>query len=326
MKAVGPYSTMRAPSVLVTGANGFVGRAVMRRMGGLGAVRDLTPDADASSDIVAVGNIDETTDWRQALDGIRVVVHLAARVHVMEDRVANPLDDFRRVNVAGSLALARQAAGAGVRRLVYVSSIKVNGEATEPGRSFRAADKPNPRDPYGRSKAEAEEALQAVSASTGLELVIVRPPLVYGPGVRANFRMLMRWIVRGLPLPLGAVDNSRSLVALENLVDLLEVCTRHPSAPGQVFLAGDGEDLSTPELVRRLARALNQRARLYPVPTTLLLSLGTLIGQRAVTQRLCESLKVDISPTMAALGWSPTVDVDSALKEVARHFRMATGH
>lgn len=311
-------------TVLVTGANGFVGRAVcaeLRRRGASvrAAMRVPNPtDADA----VRMPDLGPESDWSSLLTdaSIDCVIHLAARVHVMNDSAQDPLADFRRANTAGTLQLARQAALAGVRRFVYVSSIKVNGEETLPGQPFVPCVTKAPRDPYGLSKFEAERGLAELSRDTGMELVIVRPPLVYGPGVRANFLSMMRWIKRGVPLPLGAIDNRRSLVALDNLVDLLILCGKHPAAAGKTFLVSDCEDLSTTELLRRMGSALGKRARLLPVPSVFLTGGAALVGRGDVARRLCGSLQVDVSETREVLGWKPVVDVDAALGKTAAAF------
>lgn len=313
--------------VLVTGASGFVGRRLVGSLLGAGqAVRAAcrSPQTFAagicSAELSLVGDLDAATDWRQAVDGVDAIVHLAARVHVMQERTDDPLAEFRRVNVEGTLALARQAASAGVRRFVFVSSIKVNGEATSLGLPFTADDVPAPSDAYGISKHEAETALMALSMQTGMEVVVIRPVLVYGPGVGANFRSMMRWLKKGIPLPLNAVDNRRSMVAVDNLVDLITLCLHHPAAVGQVFLASDGDDLSTPELLRRVARALGRRARLFSVPQGLLVFAANILGKGAVAQRLCGSLQADIAKNRRLLGWTPPVTVDGGLAITARHF------
>jgi nucleoside-diphosphate-sugar epimerase len=306
--------------VLVTGANGFVGRAACRRLraDGLAVVAAMRqPDGGAGA--VPVGDIDGDTDWTSALAGVDAVLHLAARVHVMNERSADPLAEFRRVNVQGTLRLAQQAVQAGVKRLVYVSSVKVNGEQTEPGRPFAATDAPAPVDPYGVSKFEAEQGLRALSQATGLELVIVRPPLVYGPGVGGNFARMVRWLRRGVPLPLGqATANRRSLVALDNLVDLLATCLAHPAAAGETFLVSDGEDLSTTELLRRLAKALDLKARLLPVPPVMLQVAASALRRGELAQRLLGSLQVDTAATQRVLQWQPVVTVDEALRQLSR--------
>ena len=246
-------------------------------------------------------------------------MHLAARVHVMSDGAADPLAEYRRVNVAATLALAQQALVAGARRYVFVSSVKVNGEGTQPGRPYHEIDTPAPADPYAISKLEAEEGLLALAASTSMEVVVIRAPLIYGPGVRANFLRMARWLARGLPLPLGAVtENRRSLLGLDNLVDLILLCLQHPRAANQVFLAADGEDLSTTELLRRTAAALGVHPRLVPVPPAILEAGAAVLGKRAVVDRLCGSLQVDIGKARRVLGWRPPVSVDEGLLRAAR--------
>ncbi len=268
--------------------------------------------------MVGVGDIGPTTDWTHALQDVTCVVHCAARVHVMHEQASEPIKLFRRVNTEGTLNFARQAAASGVRRFVFVSSLKVNGETTAPGQAFSAQGTPAPQDPYGISKWEAEMGLLALSAATGMEVVIVRPPLVYGPAVKANFASLMRVVRRGVPLPLGAVTaNRRSLVALDNLVDLLITCTIHPAAAGQTFLVSDGEDLSTTELLRRVGHAVGKPARLIPVPSALLTLGARLLGKGAVSQRLLGSLQADISHTKTTLDWAPPVSVDEGLRRAA---------
>ena len=284
------------------------------------AARRPLPALPAGVDQAVVGDLAADTDWAAALDGVDVVVHAAARVHVMNDDAADPLAEFRRVNVEGTLALARQAARAGVRRFVFLSSIKVNGEGTAPGRPFTADDAPAPVDAYGVSKLEAEQGLFALARDSSMQIVIVRPVLVYGPGVKGNFISMMRWLHRGVPLPLGAIDNRRSLVALDNLVDLIVVAMRHPAAAGRVFLAADGDDLSTTMLLRRTAAALGRRARLLPLPATLLRLPARLAGREAMADRLIGSLQADIGAARTHLQWSPPVAVDAALAETARHF------
>ena len=311
-----------ADGILVTGATGLVGGAVLRRLlldGGrslVSAVRSRDVQLPAEVRAVKVPGLSADTDWSSCLKGMTGVVHCAARVHVMTDDNADPLAAYRQINVAGTLVLARQAAQAGVRRFVFVSSIKVNGERTLPNRPFRADDAPAPEDAYGVSKWEAEQGLFDLARETGLEVAIIRPPLVYGPGVKGNFAAMLRWVSRGLPLPLGAVrHNRRSLVGLDNLADLIVTCLDHPAAANQIFLAGDGEDLSTAALLERLASAMNRRARLVPVPIWMLHSAAAMVGRRNVARRLCSSLQVDISKAHEVLGWRPLVSVDEGLKK-----------
>ena len=307
-----------AMRTLITGANGFVGLRLcdeIRRLGweGRGAVRSpcqLAQDVEP----VTVGSLDADTDWTQALRHIDVVIHLAARVHVMHSDSLDPVADFLKVNLHGTENLANQAARAGVKRLVYVSSIKVNGEVTLQGAKFTEDGQAAPQDPYGVSKWQAEQALHRIAQSTNLEVVIIRPPLVYGPGVKANFAALMRAVQGGWPLALGSVQNRRSLVALDNLVDFISTCMAHPKAANQTFLVSDGNDLSTTELVRGLARAANVSARLMPVPVWALRAGATLLGMEGEVQRLCGNLQVDISKARSVLGWQPPITVDEALR------------
>jgi len=305
---------------LVTGANGFVGLAVLQRLNAMsgvqavGGVRRAAEFLDTVATVMEVGDLTAQTNWSLALAGMDVVVHAAARVHVMHDTEADPLTAFRAVNVAGTLNLARQAAAAGVKRFVFVSSVKVNGESTQTGRAFTETDAPNPQDAYGQSKHEAEQGLRQLAADTGMEVVIIRPPLVYGPGVKANFAALMRAVQRGWPLPLGAVHNQRSLVALDNLVDFIVTCITHPQAANQTFLVSDGQDLSTTELVRGMARAAGVPARLLPVPVWALQAGARLLGKGDAVQRLCGNLQVDISKARSLLGWVPPISVDEGLR------------
>ena len=252
------------------------------------------------------------------------MVHTAARVHLLRDGAADPLAAFRRVNVQGTLDLAQQAAAAGVRRLVFISSVKVHGETTALGTPYFADDAPAPRDAYGSSKMEAEDGLRSIAATSGMEVVIIRPPLVYGPGVKANFQVMLRWLSRGMPLPLGAIHNQRSLVALDNLVDLIVTCTHHPAAANQTFLVSDGEDMSTTQLLRRLGQAMGRPARLIPVPPALLKAGAAMLGKPGLAQRLCGSLQVDITKTRQLLGWSPPISVDEGLRRAAKGFRHET--
>lgn len=309
-------------TLLVTGANGFVGRHLVARAIANGtpvraAVRRAGTGWPTDVTQVLVPAVSADADWRAALVGIDTVIHCAARVHRTD---GGTLDEYRAINGAGTLRIAAQAARAGVRRFVFISSVKVHGERTETGRPFCADDVPHPAGPYALSKFEAERELAELGADTGLEIVTVRPVLVYGPGVRGNFESMMRALIRGIPLPFGAVDNLRSLVAVDTLVDLLLLCARHPSAVGRVFLVSDGEDLSTPDLLRRTAAALGVRARLFSVNPRLLERLAALAGKRDAVCRLTDSLQVDISATRQVLGWRPPVSMDAALARTARAF------
>ena len=369
-------------NILITGANGFIGRALCDKLladgyqvrgavrgqektevGGLRSAvyAKLRRARDVGGLRAEVGDIGPETDWSEALDGIEGIVHLAARVHVMDDAAFDPLAEFRKVNTAGTLNLARQAVTAGVKRFVFISSIKVNGEGTDirgqrsevgsqegtdvrcqravvgsqEGTDVRCQrsevrkkaeggsvpyteeDVPDPRDAYAVSKWEAEQGLMAIAEETGLEVVIIRPPLVYGPGVKANFRLLMKWVQRGVPLPLGAVHNKRSFVALDNLVSFIICCMDHPRAANEVFLISDGEDVSTTELLQKMARAFGKRPFLLPVPVGLMTFVAGLLGKRDVADRLFGSLQVDSSKARDLLGWEPVVSMDEGLRAMA---------
>ena len=309
-------------NLLITGIDGWIASALANRCRELGhTVRGSTRQRD-SNGIVGVGEINGDTDWSRAVAETEVVVHLAARVHMMSDYATDPLAAFREVNTIGTLNLATQAATAGVKRFVFLSSIKVNGESTPPDHPYFADDPAIPADPYGISKHEAEQVLRSVTEKTGMEVVIIRPPLVYGPGVKANFESMMRWLDRGLPLPLGAIQqNRRSLIALDNLVDLIITCLTHPAAANQTFLVSDGEDLSTVALLKRMGQAPGKPARLFYVPTALLRLGAILFNKRGVYQRLCDSLQMDIGKTRQLLDWQPPITVDEGLRRAAKGFR-----
>ncbi|MFJ2382833.1 UDP-glucose 4-epimerase family protein [Pseudomonas protegens] len=312
-------------SVLVTGATGFVGKALLARLvkSGIAVVAAVRGSAEvpAPASTMRIENLDGHAQWLDGLKNVDVVIHSAARVHVMNDTEVDPLAAFRRVNVEGTLNLARQAAAAGVKRFIFISSIKVNGEETENGRRYRADDVPAPADPYGVSKMEAEQGLRELAKETPLEVVIIRPVLVYGPGVKANFLSMMRWLDKGVPLPFGSINNRRSLVALDNLVDLIVTCMDHPAATNQTFLVSDGDDLSTTGLLSKMAQALGRNARLLPVPSKLLELGATMLGKRSLSQRLCGSLQVDIEKTRTVLGWNPPLSTEEALAVTARHYQ-----
>lgn len=305
-------------SVLVTGATGFVGAALVARLAldGLAVravVRNKISPTTAKIDVVRVSELSAETDWSDALANMDAVIHLAARVHVMTDTANDPLTEYRRVNVEGTLNLANQAAAAGIKRFIFMSSIKVNGEKTVLN-PFLADDAPDPQDPYGISKYEAEQGLLRLAAETGMEVTIIRSPLVYGPGVKANFLSMMRWLKRGIPLPFGAIQNKRSLVALDNLIDLIAICIHHPTAANQIFLVSDDEDLSTTELLCRMGHALDRPARLIRLPAAVIKVGAALLGRHNLAQRLCGSLQVDIKKTKELLGWSPPINVEEGLR------------
>lgn len=314
--------------VVVTGANGFVGRALLLRLQAtagfepLGCVRDARvcgagESAGGGSVIEVAQGLSEETDWSTVLRGFEAVVHTAARVHQMGEAGADSLREYRNINVLGTVRLARQAADAGIQRFVFISSAKVNGEMTAKGRPFTEDDPPCPFDGYAMSKWEAEQALQQIARESAMELVIVRPPLVYGPGVKANFASLFRAIKRGWPLPLALINNQRSYVALDNLVDFIVACLCHSQAADQTFLVSDGQDLSTRDLALGLARAAGVRARLLPVPVWLLQRGAAALGRPGVAQRLCANLQLDISKGENLLAWSPPISVMDGLRKVA---------
>ncbi len=267
---------------------------------------------------VPTGNLGEKQDWSTALASVQVVVHTAARVHVMRDTTSDPLDAFRQTNVVGTLDLARQAAAAGIKRFIFISSVKVSGEQTALGHPFREDDVPAPQDPYGISKMEAEQGLRVIALRTGMEVVIVRPPLVYGPGVKANFASLMRAVKKGVPLPLGAIHNQRSLIGIDNLVDFLITCVAHPLAANETFLVSDGQDVSVPELVRGLADAMGVKAHLLPIPVSVLQIGASLLGKRDAVNRLCENLQVDIDKARKLLTWTPPISIYEGLRRAAQ--------
>jgi nucleoside-diphosphate-sugar epimerase len=308
---------------VVTGATGFVGNAVIKRLRELGNVlvrasvrnTEALAGADmAGYETLQIFDISADTDWQPALHNAGVVIHAAARVHVMADEATDPLAEFRAVNVDGTLNLARQAAAAGVKRFIFISSIKVNGEGTTTI-PYRHSDKPAPEDAYGQSKSEAETCLRALTAKTGMELVIIRPPLVYGPGVKANFAALMNLARKNLPLPLGAVRNKRSLVALDNLVDLIVTCIDHPKAASQTFLVSDGEDVSTTELLTLMTRAAGKTPHLLPVPMSWLQKGAGMLGKKAIADRLCGSLQLDITHTRETLNWAPPLTIKQGIEQ-----------
>lgn len=305
--------------VLITGVNGFIGSALKRHCLEAGYTVYGSARQAGGEALIGSGDIHGHTEWGPALKDIEAVVHLAARVHIMKDSAADPLAAFREVNTAGTLNLARQAAATGVRRFVFVSSIKVNGEYTSPGYPFRHDDPACPLDSYGISKKEAEDGLKEIAIATGMEVVIIRPSLVYGPGVKANFAALGHWIERRLPLPFGHLtQNRRSLVSLTNLVSLLGTCLTHPRASGQTFLVSDGHDVSTRELVERMASSMGRSPRLISMPPAVLLAAGRVTGRVATVERLVQSLQIDLEHTREMLGWSPVQTIEAAFAEWAQ--------
>jgi nucleoside-diphosphate-sugar epimerase len=311
--------------ILVTGAGGFVGTAVVSELASRGISFRAVTRAPRKG-YFNIGDINPQTDWTAALDGINSIIHLASRAHVVNERVSDPIAHLRAINVDSTLNLARQAIKAGVKRFVFISSIKVHGEATQPGRPFTADDPPNPQDPYAQSKLDAEQGLFALAGQSGLEVTVIRPPLVYGPGVKANFAMMMDWVNRGIPLPLGSVHNKRSFVFVGNLADLIVLAAIHPNAGGEVFLVSDGEDISTTELFKKIAQALGRRSLVIPLPASLVTLVAAAIGQSAVANRLINWLQVDVSKTRALLGWEPRKNISEGLRQTARSFQKPDLH
>jgi nucleoside-diphosphate-sugar epimerase len=305
--------------ILITGASGFVGKEVCNTLQRRGTPFSAAVRNNAKGNQFQVGDLTNATRWTDALSGCDVVMHLAARVHAMKDNVNDPLDAYRAVNVDATINLARQAVENGIKRFIFVSSVKVNGEMTA-DKPFSAHDRPAPIDPYGQSKLEAECALQTLSRETGLEVVIVRPPLVYGPGVRANFLKLMQMVKLGLPLPFGNIQNRRSMVALDNLIDFLILCADHPDAAGRVFMVSDDNDLSLQDLILLLARFMGKSSIMVPVPVGLMMSCARMFGNAENANRLFGSLQVDITDTKECLGWRPVESVETAMKKTVSHF------
>ena len=299
--------------VLLTGYTGFVGAALVNALSGSQLKLVGRRAFSGQSGQFFEKQVIATEDYSDCLNGVSVIIHAAARAHIMADTAVEPLEEYRSVNVAGTLNLAKQAAVSGVKRFIFISSIKVNGESTQIGRPFRSDDEMNPQDPYGLSKAEAEAGLKQIAADTGMEVVIIRPPLVYGPGVKANFAAMLKMAQKNLPLPLGAIHNKRSMVALDNLVDLIVTCINHPAAANQTFLVSDDHDVSTTELLQMMTRAAGKKPRLIPVPMSWLQLAGKLTGKQAVIDRLCGNLQVDISHTKDTLDWKPPLTVEEGI-------------
>jgi nucleoside-diphosphate-sugar epimerase len=319
--------------VLITGATGFVGRRLTEYL--LSQYPDIhlrlavrKPIGNDPINLVSrpqvhyevVGDINPQTDWSDALNGVDVVIHLAARVHVMQDHASDPLQEYRQANTASSIHLAQAAAKAGVKRFIYLSSIKVNGEATNSGRPFSEDSLPAPMDPYGVSKWEAELGIEKICLQTGMEFVVIRPPLIYGPGVSANFKKLMQLVAKGLPLPLGAIHNQRSMLALDNLISFIDVAISHPEAANQRFLLSDGQDLSTTQLLKLLAKGLQRDVWLLPIPSALLNIAAKVVGQSAASERLLGSLQIDSSKARQLLQWNPPLSVEEGIALTAEHY------
>lgn len=326
---------MSLKRVIVTGANGFIGQHVCRQL--ITSGKEVTACIREQANLSVFRNLSGplavckmpslglSADLSHILRNADTVIHLAARVHVMREAADDPLFQFRKVNVTGTENLVSLAVQNGVRRFIYVSSIKVNGEVTGK-EAFSADDLPGYCDPYGQSKWEAEERLRQIASRAAMEWVVVRPPLVYGPRVRGNFLALMQYVSRGIPLPVGSVHNRRSLVSVYNLSDLLCLLVDHPAAANNRFLVSDSEDVSTPNLVRRIAAALHRSPRVVPCPESFLLTLGSLLRQKAAAQRLCSSLVLDKRKTGEMLGWSPPVTLDSGLERTAEWFLQGRGN
>ncbi len=308
----------------LTGANGFVGQSILLKLQSMGVPSccfgRVKPDSVDADDFY-MGVISKSSDYSLFLNFPDVLIHCAARVHVMNDAASDPLADFREVNAFGTLNLARQAAVKGVGRFIFVSSIKVSGEGGSINSPYCSSDQPNPVDPYGFSKLEAEQGLKVIAKETGMEVVIIRPVLVYGPGVKANFLNMMNWLNKGFPLPLGAIYNKRSFVALDNLVDLIVTCIDHPQAANEIFLVSDDRDVSTTELLQLLGDALGSRPLLLPVPMSAINFVAKLLGKSDFSQRLCGSLQVDINYTKKTLGWQPPYSIEQSLLKTANAYK-----
>ena len=305
--------------ILITGVTGFLGSNLLDKLDN-DKVKLLIRNKSSFfvSNKCYEGVINSTATYTEALQDVDCIIHCAARVHVMKDASVNPIDEYREVNTAGTLNLARQAVEAGVKRFIFISSIKVNGEGTQIGSPFKATDKPNPQDPYGQSKAEAEEQLLALANETGLEVVIIRPTLVYGAGVKANFASLMKLVAKGLPLPFGSITvNRRSLVSVYNLVDLIVTCIDHPNAANQIFLVSDDHDLSTADMVRQMGHALSKPTKLIPIPVFCYSLAGKITGKQDMISRLIGSLQVDITETKRRLDWTPPYKLEDGFKMTA---------
>lgn len=308
--------------ILLTGATGFVGRNLCSQL--LASKYDVTAVIRREDDSLpsgiktqVVGSIESVKGWEDICLNVDVIIHTAARVHVMDDVSSNPLEEFRKVNTQATLNLARQAAKVGVKRFIFISSIKVNGESTSKGQAFTPEDRFIPNDPYALSKYEAEQGLLELAKRTGLEVIIIRPPLVYGPNVKANFLSMLKWVRRGAVLPLGAIHNQRSLVAVDNLVSFVIYCIDHPKATNEIFLISDGEDVSITELLTKVAKAFGKKLYLIPAPVGLMNFVAKIIGKSDVACRLFDSLQIDSSKARDLLDWKPVITMDEQLKKTA---------
>ena len=310
---------MAAVNIIVTGLSGFLGSSIKKNYHGdiYGIGRHQPTDFQG---VFFKKNLGESTCYTECFEGIGVVIHCAARAHIMNDEVVDPLAEYRRVNVSGSLNLAQQAADAGVKRFIYISSIKVNGESTSGSVPFTEKDTAEPLDPYGVSKYEAEEGLKKIAADTGMEVVIIRPPLVYGAGVKANFLNLLKLSNTGLPLPFGLVNNKRSMVYVENLVDFIVKCIDHPAAVNQTFLVSDNHDLSLSALLNLIRTSMNKPARLIPVPEFLFKLAGLIFRKQDVVDRLVGDLQVDSSKARSLLDWKPPYSVEQGIQSTVDYF------
>ncbi|NQW57334.1 MAG: NAD-dependent epimerase/dehydratase family protein [Polynucleobacter sp.] len=314
--------------ILVTGASGFVGSRLInsgsQRSENVlfrAVARKQILGLNTNTEEILISNIDRHTDWSIALKDVDVVVHLAARVHVMQDRSADPLLDYREANVASTLNLAEHAAKAGVKRFIFLSSIKVNGEKTEPGHPFAEESPPYPEDLYGVSKLEAEEGIRAICKQVGMEFVLIRPPLIYGPGVKANYLKLMQLVQKRLPLPLGSILNKRSMLALDNLVDFILLVSKHPQAANELFLLSDEKSFSTAQLIDQIALSMGfTSSRLIPMPVTALRMIAKCFGQSAAVERLTDSLEVNSQKAQYLLGWEPPLNVEAGIQMTVDDF------
>ena len=314
-------TTITKQHILITGANGFIGRNLcvfLKEKGYFvrGSVRNDAYDIHGADEYIQAGDIDESTDWREALAGIDTVIHLAARVHIMNDSAADPVEAFRKVNVLGTERLARMAAKAGIKRFIFISSVKVNGEGAL--RAYVEKDIPDPRDAYGISKREAEDALVRIAAEAGLQMVILRLPLVYGPGVKANFKNLIRIAGTGLPLPLKGISNRRSFLYLGNLMDAIITCVTHPLAAGQTFMVSDEQDISTPDLIKMIACAMKKKTLLFSLPSGILKALCKIIGRSEELEKLTGTLIVDSSKIRNLLDWKPPFSLEEGIRETVK--------